>query len=183
MNVVVGNHVLVVCHPTPRCLIKEQPAVLASLRIAAMCSRCKFRAPSEPFRGCDDACGVRFCDDGAASQKKMEAAGYFTNELSHRILSLIAAGSDVIAHIARTTTRAAVVVVELCINEIADARTPQSSVVATWPVDCASAKLAHLMIVVIEVLSLGWLAKDQERQCEKAGSDEGAHGFDLGLAG
>lgn len=110
----------------------------------------------------------------------MEAAGCFTNELSHRILCLVAAGSDVVAHIASTTTCAAVVVVELCINEIADARTPESSVVATGAVDCASAKLAHLMIVVIEVLSLGWLAQDQKRQCEKAGSDEGAHGFGFG---
>jgi hypothetical protein len=113
----------------------------------------------------------------------MEAAAHSTNELSLRILCLIAAGSDVIAHIAGTTTRAAVVGVELCIDEIADARTPESSVVATGPVDCATAKLAHLMIVVIEVLGLGWLAQDQEGQSEKAESDEGAHGFGLGLAG
>ena len=77
---------------------------------------------------------------------------------------LVAVGSYVVSHIVGATIDAAAVVMELSIDEIANLCPSHCAVVAPRAINCSTSKLSHLMIVVIEVLGLRWLTKDQQRQ-------------------
>jgi hypothetical protein len=75
---------------------------------------------------------------------------------------LMAAGSDEAADVASTAVDAAIVIVVLGIDEIANPTLAEGSVVAAIAINIAVAILANLPIIVVEVLGLDWLAECKE---------------------